>query len=446
MRAARSFQALPLAFVLFAGGVQVSTAPAPQAAAGATLADGIALSAPESVGFSSDALKDLDPAMQGIVDSKHLAGVVTLVVRHGKVVQHKAYGLQDIASNTPMTLDTIVRVYSMTKPIAGAAMMMLYEEGKWKPSDPIAKHIPEFANLKVFSGMDANGQPILVALNHPPTMGELMSHNAGFTYGLFGNSPVDKMYQAENPLDAPSLQAFIDKVAKLPLLYQPGEKWVYSVSVDIQGYLVQKLSGKTFPDFLRDRIFTPLAMKDTGFFVPEAKLPRVATIYAWDAASKALKGSPHDPGISKMPGLPSGGGGLYSTAADYFQFAQMIANGGRLNGKTLLKTSSVEMMRTNVLNEQTLNSKSGIGPVHIQPGLGFGYDFAVMSDPAALKSPLGKGSFWWWGIAGTWFWIDPANDIVFVGMIQRRGGAPGAANHEDLARGVAYKALKAPGQ
>jgi len=337
-----------------------------------------------------------------------------------------------------------VRIYSMTKPIAGAAMMMLYEEGKWLPTDPIAKHIPEFANLKVFTGMDANGQPILVAPNHPPTMGELMSHNAGFTYGLFGNSPVDKMYQADNPLDAPSLQAFIDKVATKPLLYQPGEKWVYSVSVDIQGYLVQKLSGKTFPDFLRDRLFTPLGMKDTGFLVPEAKLSRVSTIYAWDAATKALKGSPHDPEISKMPGLPSGGGGLYSTAADYFQFAQMMLNGGELNGKRYLKSSTVEMMRTNVLNDQTLNSKSGIGPVHLSPELGFGYDFAVMRDPVALKSPLGKGSYWWWGIAGTWFFNDPANDLLFIGMIQRRGGAPGAANHEDVAKAAVYKALVDP--
>jgi CubicO group peptidase (beta-lactamase class C family) len=451
MRRHRLFQTLPiaftLAFVLFGGGVQLSTAPAArQAAATSTLSDGIALSKPERVGFSAGALKDLDAAMQGIVDSKHLAGIVTLLARHGKVVQHKAYGLQDIASQTPMQLDTIMRIYSMTKPIAGAAMMMLQEEGKWQPGDPIARHIPEFANLKVLAGMDASGQPILVAPSHPPTMGELMSHNAGFTYGFFGNSPVDKMYQADNPLDAPSLQAFIDKVAKLPLLYQPGEKWVYSVSVDIQGYLVEKLSGKTFPDFLRDRIFTPLGMNDTGFLVPESKLSRVATIYAWDQPKGALGAQPRDPLISKMPGLPSGGGGLYSTAADYFRFAQMMLNGGELNGKRLLKARSVEMMRTNVLNEQTLNSKSGIGPVHIQPGLGFGYDFAVMSDPAALKSPLGKGSYWWWGIAGTWFWNDPANDIVFIGMIQRRGGAPGAANHEDLARAVTYKALVTPGQ
>jgi len=301
MRVPKLLLTLPLALVLVAGSVRVSTAPAARQPATA-LADGIALVAPESVGFSSDTLKELDPAMQGIVDSKHLAGVVTLLARHGKVVQHKAYGVQDIATQTPMKLDTIMRIYSMTKPIAGAAMMMLYEEGRWKPTDPIAKHIPELANLRVYTGVDANGQPILSAPSHAPTMGELMSHNAGFTYGLFGNSPVDKMYQADNPLDAPSLQAFIDKIARLPLLYQPGEKWVYSVSVDIQGYLVEKLSGKTFPDFLRDRIFTPLAMKDTGFFVPEAKLPRVATIYAWDAASKALKGSPHDPGIARCRG------------------------------------------------------------------------------------------------------------------------------------------------
>lgn len=437
----RLFQTLPLAVLLFAGGIHVSTAPAPQAAA--ALADGVTLTAPERVGFSSETLKELDPAMQGIVDKGQLSGVVTLLARHGKIVQHKAYGMADIASRTPMQLDTIVRVYSMTKPIAGAAMMMLYEEGKWQPSDPIAKHIPEFANLKVY-GVDKDGKPALDAPAHAPTMGELMSHNAGFTYGLFGNSPVDQLYRADNPLDAPSLQAFIDKVATKPLLYQPGEKWVYSVSVDIQGYLVQKLSGKTFPDFLRDRIFTPLGMKDTGFFVPDAKMKRVATIYAWDQKTGALAAQPHDPEINRMPGLPSGGGGLYSTAADYFRFAQMMLNGGELDGKRLLRTSTVTMMRTNVLNDRTLNSKSGIGPVHLQPGLGFGYDFAVLSDPAALNSPLGKGTYWWWGIAGTWFWNDPSNDVVFIGMIQRRGGAPGAANHEDLARAIVYKALIDP--
>src|SRR5439155_12096545 len=188
-------QTLVLTFALIVGGVHAATPPAGGQAT-ATAAR-IVVASPERVGFSSDSLKELDAAMQGIVDKKHLAGVVTLLARHGQVVQHKAYGVQDIDSQTPMGLDAIMRIYSMTKPIAGAAMMMLYEEGKWKPSDPIAKHIPEFANLQVFAGTDADGKMKLVAPNHAPTLGELMSHNAGFTYGLFGNTPVDKMYQAE---------------------------------------------------------------------------------------------------------------------------------------------------------------------------------------------------------------------------------------------------------
>jgi CubicO group peptidase (beta-lactamase class C family) len=396
------------------------------------------------VGFSSDGLKAMDAALHAIVDQKHLSGIVTLLARHGKVVRYQAYGHQDIARQTPMQTDTIMRIYSMTKPVAGVAMMMLREEGRWQPSDPIAKHIPEFKDLKVFSGADAEGKPTLAAPGHAPTMGELMSHTAGFTYGLFGSTPVDKMYQTENPLSAPSLQAFINKMAALPLLYQPGERWVYSVGVDIQGYLVQKLSGKSFPDFLRDRIFNPLGMKDTGFLVPADKLSRMATMYAWDKAASALAAQPHDPQISVMPGLPSGGGGLYSTAADYLRFSQMLLNGGTIDGVRILKQESVTAMRTNVLSEQVLNSKSGISIFSAQPGQGFGYDFAVVTDPAAIKSPLGKGSYWWWGIGGTWFWIDPTNDLVFIGMIQRRGGVPGAASHDPLSRELVYKALVAP--
>ncbi|MEO7157081.1 MAG: serine hydrolase domain-containing protein [Vicinamibacterales bacterium] len=396
---------------------------------------------PESVGFLPGALDKMDAGMQDLVDKKHLAGIVTLVARHGKVVQHKAYGVQSLESGAPMKLDTIARIYSMTKPVTGVAMMMLYEEGKWQPSDPIAKHIPAFANVKVYAG-DKDGQPVYEAPAHPPTMGELMSHSAGFTYGLFGNTPVDKLYQAANPLGQPSLKAFIDTMATLPLLYQPGTKWVYSVSVDIQGYLVEKLSGKTFPEFLRTRVFEPLEMVDTGFLVPAKKLPRVATIYSWDRAKAALVSEPLDPAISKMPGLPSGGGGLYSTATDYFRFAQMVLNGGELNGKRLLKKATVDMMRTNVLSAQVLNGANGIGQARFSPAQGFGYDFAVVLDPDAAKRQVGKNSFWWWGIGGTWFWIDPTNDIVAIGIIQRRGGVPGAANHEDISRQVIADALK----
>jgi CubicO group peptidase (beta-lactamase class C family) len=189
----------------------------------------IVVAKPESVGLSSDALAKMDEGMQSIVEKQHLAGVVTLVARHGKVVHLQAYGMQDLASKTPMRTDTIAQMASMTKPVTGVAMMMLYEEGKWRPSDPIAKYIPEFANLKVYAGADASGAPILKTPARAATMGELMSHTAGFTYGLFGNTPVDKLYQADSPLNAPSLKAFIDKMATLPLLYDPGERWVYSV-------------------------------------------------------------------------------------------------------------------------------------------------------------------------------------------------------------------------
>ena len=398
---------------------------------------------PESVGFLPGALDKMDAGMQDLVDKKHLAGIVTLVARRGKVVQHKAYGVQSFETNAPMKLDTIARMHSMTKPVTGVAMMMLYEEGKWQPSDPIAKHIPEFAGLKVFAG-EKDGQSILEAPAHPPTMGELMSHTAGFTYGLFGSTPVDKLYQAANPLGQPSLQAMIDTLAALPLMYQPGTRWAYSVSVDIQGYLVEKLSGKTFPEFLRTRLFEPLEMVDTAFTVPAEKLSRVATIYSWSRDKAALVPEPMDPAISKMPGLPSGGGGLYGTAADYFKFAQMLLNGGEFNGRRILKKDTVDMMRSNVLSEQVLNSNSGIGQARFSPAQGFGYDVAVVLDPEAAKRQVGKGSYWWWGIAGTWFWIDPANDLLFVGIIQRRSGPPGGASHEEISRRVIAEALPKP--
>lgn len=407
---------------------QVATlAPLPQAA-------------PESVGFAADLPAKMDAAMQGLIDQKHIAGIVSLVARKGKVAHYQAYGFQALEKQTPMKVDTIARIYSMTKPVAGVALMMLHEEGKWQPSDPIAKHIPEFAKLRVYAG-EKDGAPILEAPAHPPTMAELMSHSAGFTYGLFGNTPVDQMYRRNHPLEAPSLQAMIDRLATLPLLYQPGTRWVYSVSVDIQGYLVEKLSGKTFPEFLRTRLFEPLDMVDTGFYVPAEKLSRVATIYAYDKTTGGLAPAAGEGTVTSMPGLASGGGGLYSTAADYFRFAQMLLNGGELDGTRILKKSSVDLMRTNVLSAQVLNSRQGIGQAMFSPAQGFGYDFAVVLDPEGAGRQVGQGSYWWWGIAGTWFWIDPTNDLIGIGIIQRRGGVPGAANHEDVQRRVIYAAL-----
>jgi len=398
---------------------------------------------PEMVGFSSERLEKLDKAMQATVDNKTLSGVVTVLARHGKIVQTKVYGKQDIAAATPMQKDSIFRIFSMTNPTIGVAMMMLYEEAKWRPSDPIAKFLPEFANVQVFAGTNADGSMILEKPKHAPTVGELMTHTAGFTYGLFGNSPVDKMYTKVNPLGAASLKEFAEKLATIPLLYQPGEGWVYSVSVDLQGLIVERISGKTLPEFMQERVFGPLDMKDTGFSVAQGKLARVATIYT--TGQGGIVPMPRDPAITQTPGMASGGGGLYSTARDYLRFTQMLLNNGELHGVRLLAPSSVQLMRTNHLPEQvTAKGTFGIGFYKMQPGFGFGYDVAVFEDPIKVGSTAGQGSFLWDGVAGTWFWVDPTNDVIFIGMIQRMMIGGGVPNLEDLSRSLVYQALIDP--
>lgn len=406
----------------------------------AALAADIEVVHPSRLGFDAQRLERLPAAMQGMVDAGELSGIVTLVARDRRVVHFEAYGKRDLESGEPMTLDTIFRIYSMTKPITGVAMMILYEQGKWHPDDPIAKHIPEFKDLKVYAGTDANGRMILEAPEHPPTMGELMSHTAGFTYGLFGDSPVDKLYQQDFPLRKANLQAFIERMAELPLLYQPGQGWVYSVSVDIQGYLVEKLSGQSLPDFMAYQIFRPLRMTDTGFNVPQGKLDRLATVYAYEPG-KGLTARPHDEHVTEIPGLPSGGGGLYSTAHDYYRFAQMLASHGELDGTRILAPATVELMRANHLSDAVLNGGFGIGWRRIRPGFGFGYDVAVFTEPYRVGSITGAGTYLWDGAAGTWFWIDPTNGVIFIGMIQRMVGPGTTTNIQALSRTLVHQAL-----
>jgi CubicO group peptidase (beta-lactamase class C family) len=401
---------------------------------------------PESVGFSSERLEHLHELMQQTVDKKEVAGVVTLLARHGRVVDYRTYGKRDLASGTPMTRDTIFRDYSMTKPVTGVAMMILFEEGKWLPNDTIAKYIPEFAHLKVYAGTNDDGSMKLVDPDHPPTMHELMSHTAGFTYGFFGNTPVDKMVRDAQVFAQPNLQGMIDKLAKIPLLYQPGKGWTYSLSMDIEGYIVEKLSGQSLPDFMRDHIYQPLGMKDAGFYVPSEKRGRFATNYWWDpdtgTVTAQAKGfvSPHD--YDAQPTEASGGGGMVSTIEDYYRFAQMLADGGELNGKRILAPASVRLMSTNHVPDALLTQGFGIGAQQIRPGFGYGYNCAVEYDPQKANLPDGKGTFLWDGAAGTWFWIDPTNDIVFVGMIQRMNG--GSPNLQYLSRSIVYGALVDP--
>ncbi|MDP3385063.1 MAG: serine hydrolase domain-containing protein, partial [Phenylobacterium sp.] len=291
---------------------------------------------------------------------------------------------------------------------------------------PVAKYIPEFADLKVATA-DGGTEPQA----HPMTMRELMSHTAGFD--------VSAGYD-DDGLQDDDLQAMIDKLAALPLAVQPGTDWRYGPSVNIQGYIVEKLSGQTLDVFFKSRIFDPLKMDDTGFHVDSAKLARVSAVHTYGddgliAPAGEVRAAPTSP-----PAFLSGSGGLFSTAEDYWRFAQMLANGGELDGARILKPETVELMRTNVLAEGVTVDLYGPS----QTGTGFGLDFAVINDPQAAGTPQGLNSFYWGGAFGTWFWIDPTNDLVFVGMIQNlRGSIPGAGTPpmRDISPRLVYEAL-----
>jgi CubicO group peptidase (beta-lactamase class C family) len=237
----------------------------------------------------------------------------------------------------------------------------------------------------------------------------------------------------------------INKLAKIPLLYEPGTRWVYSLSVDIQGYLVEKFSGKSLPDFMRERIFDPLGMRDTAFYVPKEKMDRLATLYQVNDKNEWTPASPESdlaPDLSKPPTMPSGGGGLLSTAADYLRFAQMLLNGGQLDGVRRLAPPTVKLMTSNHLPDKLMTGEFGIGLQHIRPGLGYGFDVAVFTDPAQAVDVTGKGTFLWDGAAGTWFWIDPADDVILVGMVQRMGGH--GPNMQTFSRAMVFQALVGP--
>jgi CubicO group peptidase (beta-lactamase class C family) len=410
------------AAALAAGGLGWSEAFA-KAAAGA-------LAKPESVGFSSAGLAALDHEMHGLVDDHKLAGVTTLVARHGKVVHFNAYGKRDLDSGAPMQKDTIFRIASMTKPTIGVAMMMLWEQGKWKLSDRLDQHVPEFKTLKV-KAKDGSLQD----LKTPQTMAEVMSHTAGFGV-LSDYAPLN--------FGRGDLQGMIDTLAKLPLYSQPGTDWAYGPCVDIQGYIVQKLSGQPLDVFMAEHVFGPLGMADTGFWVAPEKVGRLARINTYKDGRIVSAPTPaggRDP--TRKPSFLSGSGGLSSTTEDYWKFCQMVGNGGVANGRRYLKADTVKLMRKSVLRPGVMVDLYGPD----QPGLGFGLDFAVIEDPGKVPTLQGKDTFYWGGAFGTWFWIDPTNDVIFVGMIQNvNGSVPTGAtpNVRVITPQLTYTALTDP--
>jgi CubicO group peptidase (beta-lactamase class C family) len=386
---------------------------------------------PESIGLSSERLA-LIPAFldERYIKTGKLPCAQVQVWRRGKLAVDEVLGLADRERNRPLEKDAIFRIYSMTKPITSVAFMMLVEQGLVALDDPVAKFIPEWANLGVFAaGTDAGWATTPPA--RPMMMIDLLRHTSGLTYGFQMQGNIDAAYRklkVAEDLRHGTMQEFIDKLAKLPLVFSPGEAWNYSVSTDVLGYLVEKISGLSFADFLEQKIFQPLGMVDTAFTVPADKKHRLTACYAaGQLGSKAVKaGLPtlqDDP--EKSPYLAptdftSGGGGLVGTMADYMRFARMLLNGGELDGVRLLSPKTLQLMTANHLpggKDLTQMSKSLFSEA-TYAGVGFGLGFGVTVDPAATMIPGSKGDFFWGGAASTFFWVDPVEDLTVVFMTQ----------------------------
>jgi CubicO group peptidase (beta-lactamase class C family) len=397
-------------------------------------------SSPERQGFSSERLDRLTEFMDGKVADGTMVGGMGLIARNGKIVYSQTYGQADRETERAMESDAIYRIYSMTKPITGVALMMLYEEGKFRLNDPVAMYIPELANLEVAlstagtgvvsdgtvsRGVGESKTELLGQTRKParqPTIRDLMLHTAGFTYGVFGNTEVDQMYRKAGLMGDMDLQAFVAALGKIPLQYEPGAQWHYSVSVDIQGRLVEVLSGMKFSDFLQERLFGPLDMRDTAFSVDADQMPRLAQLYK----PKGMTGNNFmapstGPGLDvadawvsagfvQPPKFESGGGGLVSTARDYLRFSQMMLNGGELDGVRILSPKTVQLMTTNHLGDLPMG--------FARRGGGFGLGFGVLLNPGDVGEVGSAGEYNWGGAAGTRFWIDPQENLIGIFMVQ----------------------------
>lgn len=382
----------------------------------------LAIAAPADAGLSADGLARIDAWLSGLIGEGTLAGAVTLVARHGRVCHTSVLGKKDLATGEPLALDTLFRIFSMTKPVTAAAMMILHDRGLWSPDDPIARHLPEFAGVQVFRGLEASGAAIVEPPDHPPTLGELLTHTAGLLYGFEARDGLDKLYQAADIWGGGDLAGFSRRVAALPLAFQPGTQWAYGVSMDIQGAIIERLSGQTLPAFMAEHIFGPLGMVDTAFHTPPEKRGRLATLYrASPRRGLVPLANPLMPDYDAPPALASGGGGLISTASDYARFAQMLLNGGTFAGRRIVSQAGVRAMMTNQISDALMAGGYGVGLQQIRPGFGFGYNGVVFTDPKAAGIPVGKGTYHWDGAAGTWFWVDPENDLLYVGLVQRLG-------------------------
>ncbi len=402
---------------------------------------------PEALGFDGDRLRRLDGYLTGLVATGHVAGSSYLLARHGQVVASAAHGRPSLDDAVPLGLDAIFRIYSMTKPVVAVALMMLFEEGRWQLDDPLTRIIPEFERLQVMREVGSDGQMVTEPLDRPPTMRHLMSHTAGFGYGLFTAHPVDRLYRERHVMLSRTLQQMVERTAAIPLMFQPGTGWSYSSAADIQGLVIERLSGIPLGDFLRTRIFAPLGMDDTGFWLPSETIGRLVRPYVGDEQGRLVEATAlfdmpiRDAAIP--PSFESGGGGLFSTLRDYARFCQMVLDRGALGGVRLLSPAAVELMVTDVIPQSVRDHPAPDQLVQFSAALGFGLGLMVEHDPRRNGSLVGPGTLSWGGAGGTWFWIDPARDVLFVGMTQRLMD-PISSEFRIRTRTLAYQALTEP--
>ena len=392
--------------------------------------------APETVGFSTDRLGKVTEFVEREIADGNLVGTVTLVARHGQVVHFEAAGRYGLEDDRPMETDALFRIFSMTKPITTVAAMILYEGGAFHLGDPVAKYLPELAEMQLL----IDGE--LVPRQRQMTIEHLMTHTAGLTNGWHPEDPVERAYRDAALHQSADLNAFIDKLATLPLRFEPGTRYHYSVATDVLGALVERLSGQTLEQFFQARIFDPLEMHDTFFNVPDDKTLRMAGSHLWSAEGQEMNPMPAE--LLPPPSgatLFSGGGGLISTAQDYWRFCEMLRRGGSLDGARILGPKTVEAMTTARLTPEVRDNGAGEHPAsHLYPGQSFGLGFGVITDPEQVGVISSKGEYSWGGIANTKFWIDPEEDLIVVFMTQVLG-TPHSDRHRFDLKVATYQAL-----
>ena len=372
---------------------------------------------PREVGLDASRLGRIDAWMRTLVANGRLAGVSTLIARRGRTAYWQGHGLADVARGRPMAADTIVRIYSMTKPLTSVAVMLLYEQGAFQLDDPVDRFLPEFRAMRVMTGGNRH-RPETAPTERPITVRDLLTHTSGLTYGFLETTLVDEMYRRDGVDFQASdlgLGEVVAKAAGLPLLAQPGAEWNYSIATDVLGHLVATVSGQEFGAFLRERVLRPLGMIDTDFHVPPDKIERFAANYARGPDGRAtLIDDPAGSRYASPPPLASGGGGLVGTMADYLRFCRMMLNGGELDGVRLLGRKTVALMTANHLPGDLADMGQPRFSESSYAGIGFGLGFSVMLDPARAQILGTPGEYAWGGAASTAFFCDPAEELAVI--------------------------------